>query len=108
MAAGIYHSFEADGSFIEVTANYFDNIEKDINYSLQGRLGINTGYVTDGHKGLNHFQLRANASYLPFIQAEVYAYTAYNIAIDKDPEKYTGDELLGNFLWAGIGLIYLF
>ena len=108
IAAVVYHSFKANGSFTEVTAKYFDNIDKGINYSVQGGVGINTGHVPDGHKGLNHFELRANASYLPFIQAELYAYTAYNIAIDRDPEKYAGDVLLGDFLWAGIGFIYLF
>ena len=108
MAASAYHSFEADGAFIEVTAKYFDKIDKGINYSVRGGLGINTGYVPDGHKGFNNLELRANASYLPFIHTEIYAYTAYNIAIGRDAEKYTGDELLGDFLWAGIGFIYLF
>ena len=108
IAAAIYHSFEADGAFMELSAKYFDKTVKDINYSLQGGLGINTGYVTDGHKGLNHFELRANAAYPPFRQAELYAYTAYNVALNKDAEKYAGDELLGDFLWAGIGFIYLF
>ena len=108
IAAATYHSFEADGAFMEVSAKYFDKTSDDINYSLQGGLGINTGYVADGHKGLNHLELRANVSHAPFIQAELYAYTAYNVALNKDVDKYTGDELLGDFVWAGIGFTYLF
>ena len=43
MTAVPYHSFEANGSFLEVTAKYLDKIDKDICYSVQGGLGINTG-----------------------------------------------------------------
>jgi len=108
LAAGIYHSFDASGSFMEMTVKYFDAPYKRAHYSVQAGLGVNAGYVSDGHAGLNHFQLRANASYLPVIQVELYAYTGYNAAINRDAIRYTGDELLGDFFWGGVGCVYVF
>lgn len=108
LAAGIYHSFDASGSFMEMTVKYFDAPYKRAHYSVQAGLGVNAGYVADGHTGLNHFQLRANLSYLPVIQLELYAYTGYNAAINRDAVRYSGDELLGDFFWGGVGFVYVF
>lgn len=108
VAAGIYHSFEAGGSFMEMTVKYFDAPYKRAHYSVQAGLGVNAGYVNDGHTGLNHLELRANASYLPVLQVELYAYTGYNAAINRDAIQYAGDELLGDFFWGGVGIAYVF
>ena len=108
VAAGIYHSFEAGGSFMEMTVKYFDAPYKRAHYSVQAGLGVNAGYVNDGHTGLNHLELRANASYLPVLQVELYAYTGYNAAINRDAIQYAGDELLGDFFWGGVGIVYVF
>ena len=108
VAADIYHSFEAGGSFMEMTVKYFDAPYKRAHYSVQAGLGVNAGYVSDGHTGLNHLQLRANASYLPVLQVELYAYAAYTAAINRDAIRYAGDELLGDFFWGGVGIVYVF
>lgn len=71
-------------------------------------LGVNAGYVADGHTGLNHFQLHADASYHPFIQTEFYSYIGYNAAINRDVVNYSGDDSLADFFWGGIGFIYVF
>jgi hypothetical protein len=39
---------------------------------------------------------------------ELYAYTGYNKAIDRDIDVYAGDELLRDFFWSGAGFSYLF
>lgn len=106
--ASIYHSFDAEGSFMEVAVKYNNAINKQVHYSVQGVLGVNAEYVPDGHNGLNHFQLRANASYHPAKPMELYVYTGYNRAINRDATKYAGDELLGDFFLGGVGLTYLF
>ncbi len=106
--ASIYHSFDAEGSFMETSVRYNNKINNMIHYGIQGVLGVNAEYVPDGHNGLNHFQLRANASYYPDDNVELYAYTGYSLAINRDAVKYAGDELLGDFFWGGIGLSYLF
>ena len=71
-------------------------------------LGVNAVYVPDGHNGLNHFQLRTYASFLPATQIELYANVGYNVAINLDSVQYAGDELPGDFFWGGVGLTYLF
>lgn len=104
----IYHSFDADGSFMDMGVKYNGVLSKQVYFSLQAILGLNAGYVPDGHDGLNHFQLRAYTSYFPVTQIELYAYAGYNQAIDRDTSRYAGDELLGEFFWGGAGLTYLF
>lgn len=106
--ASIYHSFDAHGSFMEWAIKYNNALNKHVHYGVQGVLGVNAGYVPDGHNGLNHYQLRANASYHPMKQIELYAYTGYNVAIDREVNKYAGDELLRDFFWGGVGITYLF
>ncbi len=92
----IYHSFDAEGSFVEAAIKYNDAINSRVHYSLQGVLGVNANYVPDGHNGLNHFQLRTYASFLPATQIELYANVGYNVAINRDSVQYAGDELPGN------------
>lgn len=53
--ASAYHSFEADGSFIEVGSRYFGVPSKKVNYSVVAAIGANAGYVPDGRNGLKHF-----------------------------------------------------
>ncbi|MFW2373363.1 MAG: hypothetical protein ACN4GM_09615 [Gammaproteobacteria bacterium] len=108
IAASIYHSFDADGSFMELGIFQGHRINKSIHISVLAKLGVNSGYVTDGHDGLNHFQMRANMAYHPLEKMEVYAYVGYNRAIDRDVSRYVGDELLGNFFWSGVGITYRF
>jgi hypothetical protein len=93
---------------MEMAVKYFDAPYKRAHYSVQAGLGVNAGYVSDGHTGLNNFQLRANVSYLPVIQVELYAYTGYSAAINRDAVRYAGDELLGDFFWGGVGFVYVF
>lgn len=71
MLASIYHSFEADGSFMELAVKHGYRIDKSLHFSAQAILGVNAGYVTDGHDGLNHFQLHANIAYHPLSQMEI-------------------------------------
>ena len=106
--AGIYHSFDADGSFIEMGVKYFDHLNKKTHYSVLGSMGANADYIPDGHNGLNHVQLRVNAAYQPVMHIELHSYAGYNQAINRDAIKYAGDELLGDFFWGGIGMTYLF
>ena len=106
--AGIYHSFDADGSFVEMGVKYFGNLNKKIHYSVLGSMGANADYIPDGHNGLNHVQLRVNAAYQLVMQIELHCYAGYNQAINRDAIKYAGDESLGDFFWGGVGLTYLF
>jgi hypothetical protein len=108
VSISIYHSFEANGSFLEAGMKHFAELNKRVHFSLQAMLGVNAEYIPDGHNGLNHFQLRAHASYLAEKQTELYAFVGYNVAINRDSVQYAGDELLGDFFWGGVGISYIF
>lgn len=104
----IYHSFESDGAFTELVAGYYDEPDPQIHYSVSFMMGANAGYIADGHKGLNYYQLLASVSYIPFTRLELYAGAGYNQAINSDAARYAGDESLNDFSWGGIGIVYLF
>lgn len=108
LASSVYYSFEAQGSFVELAVEHEYPVNEKWHLGLQGIIGINAGYVSDGHDGLNHFQILANVTYHPIARAEMHAYIAYNKAIDEDSMRYSGDELLDDFVWGGIGLTYSF
>ena len=109
LLTSIYYSFDASGSFMEVAVNYGIPLEENkIKFDLKGTLGANGGYVLDGHRGLNHFQIRLNMTYQPVYAVDLYAYAGYNFAINRDETRYNGDASLNDFLWGGIGFAYRF
>ena len=108
LLASVYHSFDADGAFMELAVKRRHRINDKTRVRAQAVLGTNAGYVTDGHDGLNNFQLRANITYEPVTQMELYAYSGYNFAINRDTTRYAGDILLDDFFWGGVGLTWRF
>ncbi len=103
LLASVYHSFDADGAFLELAVKRGHRLNEKTRVRAQAVLGTNAGYVSDGHHGLNNFQLRANITYEPTTKMELYAYGGYNIAINRDETRYTGDVLLDDFFWGGVG-----
>lgn len=73
--------------------------------TLGSILGINDGYIPDGHNGLNHLQIRLDLAYYPVSRLELLSYAAYNVAIDREPDRYEEDQALRSFFWVGVGLI---
>jgi len=104
----IYYSFDAEGAFMEVAIKKGYRIGNMISVDLRTTFGFNSGYIIDGHNGINHGQLLARASYLAMKEFEVSAYAGYNAAINRDSTRYAGDELLRDFFWGGIGMSYRF
>lgn len=104
----IYHSFFTDGTFMEAILKSGHPLNKRVYLGAQFLIGVNAGYRPNGHDGFNHFQLRTNVAYQPRAKMEVYAYVAYNQAINRDPERYSGDESLKDFFWGGVGYSYRF
>ena len=108
IVTNVYYSFDAEGAFAEVAIKKGYRIDKTFSINLRAVIGFNSGYVVDGHNGINHGQLLARASYQLIDEMEVYAYTGYNLAINRDNSRYAGDELLRDFFWGGAGLSYRF
>jgi hypothetical protein len=108
VSANYYYSFEAHGSFWEFALKREQKLNDLIVLTLQSILGVNEGYVSDGHKGLNHVQLRLNLAYYPISCIEIVPYVAHNFAIDREPDRFADDKPLRDFLWGGIGIVYHF
>jgi len=108
IVTNIYYSFDAEGAFMEVAIKKGYRIGNMISVDLRTTLGFNSGYIIDGHNGINHCQLLARVYYLAMKEFEVSAYTGYNAAINRDSTRYAGDELLRDFFWGGIGMSYRF
>ncbi|MCW8934705.1 MAG: hypothetical protein OQK98_08270 [Gammaproteobacteria bacterium] len=104
----VYYSFDASGVFTNIALKKKYRLNNALSINLKAILGVNSGYVTDGHDGINYAQFRANFNYLIMKELELYAYTGYSLAVNRDNIRYTGDELLKNMFWGGIGLSYRF
>lgn len=108
MSALTYYSFAAEGSFMEASVSYQRVLKKKLDFIVQGKLGANAGYISDGHDGLNYAHLLASVDYHALTRMDIYAYAGYNQAINRDAVQYAGDELLGDFIWGGVGFTYRF
>jgi hypothetical protein len=101
-----YYSFEAHGSFWEFALKQEQELNDRTVLTLRSIVGVNEGYVPDGHNGLNHLQLHLNLAYYPISYIEIVPYVAYNIAINREPERFVDDITLRDFFWGGIGIVY--
>ncbi len=107
LSADWYYSFEGDGSFAEVSALREFQVSEKLNLGLSATLGVNQGYVSDGHDGANHFALRLGAEYALSEMLSVTAHLSQSWGIGRDLFL-SGDELLEDFFHGGVGLQFSF
>jgi hypothetical protein len=103
-----YYSFDADGTFIETSLSREFEFNDRFQLTPAIVFGVNQGYVTDGHDGANHVELRLGGSYSFTDELSLTAHLSYNLAIDRDVARFSGDELLRDFFHFGVGLAYEF
>lgn len=103
-----YHSFEADGSFYEISLG--TELIPIQNLILEPIIffGINNNYINDGHDGANHIGIKLDSEYKITKNLNLNSYIGYNFAIDSDPNSFEGDKLLNDFFWAGLGFELVF
>jgi len=101
-----YYSFDADHGFAETGMQNEYSFSPDASINASAVLGYNAGYVREGHRGLNYFQLKTELSLFLMERMEITAYAGYNFAIDSDPVRYADDVGLRDFMWAGAGFSY--
>jgi hypothetical protein len=106
--ASIYHSLSLSGSFIDLAIKKEYAFNDLMLLELQTTAGFNSGYVSDGHNGLNNVKLAANLSYQLLDNVMLSGYASYSVAINKDAAQYSGDENLRSLFWAGLGVSYQF
>ena len=107
LATDIYYSFNADGYFAEISAGREWLITEQLALHSSILMGINQGYVSDGHDGTNHCALQLSLEHALTRSASFTAHTTYSWAIDQDTAV-SGDEQLINFFHLGAGLQWSF
>lgn len=99
-----YHSFEAGGGFWKVAVQRQQTLNARTVLTLRSGLGINDGYISQGHDGFNNVLLRLNLAYYPLPRLEVMSYAAYSVALNRNPDRFADDANLRDLFWAGIGV----
>jgi len=102
-----YQSFEVNGSFWEASLLREFTYNEQLSFSLSSTLGVNHGYVDDGHDGLNYVAASLGAEYALSEGVSLTSHIAYSWAVDRD-STLEGDENLINFFHAGVGLQWSF
>jgi hypothetical protein len=108
LGADAYFSFDAEGTFILTSLSREFVVSDGFKITPAVVFGMNQGYVSDGHDGANHFELRIGGGYSLTEAITLTAHLSYNLAVDRDPGRYPGDGLLTDFLHVGVGLAYDF
>ncbi len=99
-----YHSFEADGSFLELRLSSEIPVIPDLlTLSPYGLLAFNFGYVADESEGVNNLQVGLDAELRLHDHFAFIGYIAHTWGLDEDP----GDTLVDEF-WGGAGITISF
>ena len=106
--ANWYYSLDAEGSYFELALRHENPVGKNLSLSTSLITGLNDGYVSDGHSGVDHTHVRINLAYHPWTQLELFSYLSYSQSIQRDAVKYSDDADLGDYAWGGIGATYRF
>ncbi len=102
-----YYSFDAEGSFWEFALNRAFVVSDELTVQASGILGVNQGYVSDGHDGANHFALRMGSEYAISESLAITFHVAQSWALDRDLSL-PGDESLIDFFHASLGMQFSF
>ncbi len=106
-ALDAYHSFEAEGFFVEATASREWELTEKLSANTALIFGINQGYVADGHDGANHIAASVGLSYALTESLSISVHGTYSRGIDKDSAA-PDDDLLKDFVHTGVGLEWSF
>ena len=102
-----YYSIDAEGSFWQFGINREMELSDCLTCSAECVLGMNQGYVIDGHDGLNHVAARAEVQYDLTETLALNAHVSYSWALGADAAL-PGDDLLIDSFHGGLGLQWSF
>ncbi len=108
LVASLVYSDEAGATYGELLLRYDHALSDTLNAYIVSSVGYNDGYVSMGHRGFDHGQLKAGAVYFPWPQLELSAYLATTRVIDKNASAYADDALLKNYSWLGVAASFRF
>jgi hypothetical protein len=99
-----YYSFDSEGSFFQAVLDTNLKYHEAIVIRPAVVLGFNSGYIPDGHDGLNNLAVSLEAAVPLKEGVKLGGYITYNWGIDSDAARYQGDELLKDFFFGGVSL----
>ncbi|MEQ1859024.1 MAG: hypothetical protein ABMA13_03745 [Chthoniobacteraceae bacterium] len=107
VSGNAYYSTMTEGAFIE--AGLHRDIFGSDRFSLRGSLllGVNQGYVPDGHDGANHLAVRLESKFALTKSFAITAHLGYSWALDRD-SALPGDAQLIDFLHGSVGMQWSF
>ena len=105
---GGYYSDESSGTFYEGTLSAEFELTEAWALTPFINLGSNDGYIAEGHNGLNHLALGVELNYALSEYFSIGGYLAHTIAIDSDASDHADDDLLEDFTYCGVNVIFSF
>lgn len=102
-----YYSIDAEGSFWAFGVNREFKLSDHWTCSGEGLVGVNQGYISDGHDGWNHLALKAELQYDFTETLALNAHLSYSWALNADAAL-PGDDLLMDTFHGGLGLQWSF
>lgn len=100
LRVGAVYSFEADGTFLQLALSYpFDLFAGHLQLEPYLLEGLDFGYRTAGHDGLNHMELGIEGNLMINDRLSLIGYIRHSFA-QTDVKR----EGLGDVSWAGVGL----
>ena len=102
-----YYSFDAKGSFWEFALNRAFVVSDELIFHASGILGVNQGYVSDGHDGANHLAFRMGSEYAISESVAITLHLVHSWALDRGVSL-PGDSQLIDFSHASLGMQFSF
>ena len=107
IAFDAYYSLAVSGYFAELSLEHSKEITDKLSITTTGILGLNQGYIPNGHDGLNHLALRAGLEYALSDSLSISTHLTYSAPLNRDPNA-PDDQFLTNFFHSGINLQWSF
>lgn len=102
-----YYSFDTKGTFWELSLNREYSISDKLSLTGATVLGINEGYVSDGHDGTNNLDLLIESEYSMTKSLSVITHAGYSWALNREYQL-SGDENLIDIFRGGVNLQWSF
>jgi len=106
-----YHSFEADGDYIAFSVQRpfeFNLGRSSLTLTPIAQIGLNSGYIAEGHSGFDTTSLGLEASLPLRKNIALQAYITQHWAIDSEVESFGDDEFLLDSFNGGVSLSITF
>ncbi len=79
---------EAEGTFFEVSGEQSFEIAEELSLTNALSMGINQGYLAEGHNGINHIALRSGLDYALSENVTMTIHGVYSLPVNRKRRKH--------------------